>query len=99
MDATMVDVAEKWFGLKKSNKHKILVEDGVEFFKNRDENGSFFKNSNGKCLAQYDSIFIDACQTDHDDELHCPISEFRIDEMAYHVHRSIAENGGLSFLK
>uniref|UniRef100_A0A914EMD6 Spermine synthase n=1 Tax=Acrobeloides nanus TaxID=290746 RepID=A0A914EMD6_9BILA len=85
LDSIMVDVAEKWFGLKKSNRHKILVEDGVKFFKDREQNAE-----------KYDAIFVDACQTDHDDELHCPIYEFRIEDMAYHVHRSLAENGTLA---
>lgn len=37
----MVDVAEKWFGLKKSDRHKILVEDGVKFFQERTDFGRF----------------------------------------------------------
>uniref|UniRef100_A0A914BUL6 Methyltransferase domain-containing protein n=1 Tax=Acrobeloides nanus TaxID=290746 RepID=A0A914BUL6_9BILA len=70
IDPKMIEIAKKWFGLRESKTHKILVEDGVKFIQNQAQSGN-----------KFDVFFIDASHTEPGDDLNAPTYGFRSDDI------------------
>ena len=45
MDPTIVEIAEKWFGVLNNENHRTIASDGVEFVANIAKNREFYFNS------------------------------------------------------
>ncbi|VDK59536.1 unnamed protein product [Cylicostephanus goldi] len=64
-DPQMLNISQKWCGLRLDEMHRVVVEDGTEFVKNCADRGE-----------KYDVIFLDACHLDHSSMFICPAQKF-----------------------
>ncbi|EYC24154.1 hypothetical protein Y032_0014g2354 [Ancylostoma ceylanicum] len=70
IDRNMLDIALKWFGLELDNRHRVIIEDGVEYVKRTARAG-----------VKFDVIHIDACTMEENVDTNCPIDIFYTEEM------------------
>ncbi|EYC03280.1 hypothetical protein Y032_0095g2850 [Ancylostoma ceylanicum] len=81
IDPVMKKIAEKWYGFKETDMHRIIVEDGVEFIKKASD-----------IDLKYDAILLDLC-TNERKPLLCPIEPFLKDDAISNLSYNLAETG------
>ncbi|RCN28281.1 hypothetical protein ANCCAN_25975 [Ancylostoma caninum] len=81
IDPVMKRIAEKWYGFKETDMHRIIIEDGVEFIKKASDQE-----------VKYDAILLDLC-TNERKPLLCPIEPFLKDDAISNLSYNLAETG------
>ncbi|KAK5965318.1 PABS domain-containing protein, partial [Trichostrongylus colubriformis] len=79
LDALIVTVATKWFGVTETNHHHIVNQDGVEFLKNAEIKG-----------LKYDVVIVDACMSG---AVVCPVKTFRTANVMKTMKNVLKETG------
>ncbi|CAD5229005.1 unnamed protein product [Bursaphelenchus okinawaensis] len=84
IDATVVDLAKRWFGVIEDETRRTIVQDGVVAIKEAAERD-----------LKYDVVVIDAC--DEDDTLPCPAKPFLDVQLLNNVKKILSLRGCVVF--
>lgn len=82
LDPLMVSVAYKWFGVKDSDHHHVVIQDGLDFLKVATKTG-----------LEYDVIYLDACG--NDESLYCPHEIFHTTTAVRMIRKVLRRTGTL----
>ncbi|VDO66664.1 unnamed protein product [Heligmosomoides polygyrus] len=80
LDPVVVDIAKRWFGVKETNSHRIVLQDGLKFVENAAKEGK-----------RFDVVVVDAC--DEAIRAPCPADAFRNAEVAQMLRDILTDTG------
>ncbi|WKY03599.1 hypothetical protein Q1695_004949 [Nippostrongylus brasiliensis] len=81
INPVMKEIATKWFGMKETPHHRIVIQDGIEFVKKAAIKG-----------LKYDAILLDLC-VHVQRPMMCPIDEFLKNDAVQALNAITADNG------
>ncbi|KAK5981861.1 hypothetical protein GCK32_007204 [Trichostrongylus colubriformis] len=84
IEPKMVEIAHKWFDLEEDDLHRVFTMDGVEFLKEAAEKGQ-----------KFDVVHVDACDSDSDADVNCPVAVFLGKEVVKSIHKVLSNKGVL----
>uniref|UniRef100_A0A914ZVD6 Uncharacterized protein n=1 Tax=Parascaris univalens TaxID=6257 RepID=A0A914ZVD6_PARUN len=86
LEATVVEMARKYFGLQEDKTQRVFVMDGLELLQKAAKEG-----------RQFDAVYIDACPTryPYDVEIMCPVPIFLEDSNIELIRKVLRETGSL----
>lgn len=101
LDPVVVDIAKRWFGVKETNSHRIVLQDGLKFVENAAKEGRecpryFWVLSTSNTFMMYlgkrfDVVVVDAC--DEAIRAPCPADAFRNAEVAQMLRDILTDTG------
>jgi len=84
MDPVIHELARAWFGLKEDERHRVVIEDGVQFLQKTAGNDQ-----------RYDYIVLDACDNAKSIEITCPSGVFMDPTSINNMQKLLQPNGVL----
>lgn len=84
IEPKMVEIAQKWFDLEEDDLHRVYTMDGVEFLREAAEKGQ-----------KFDVVHVDACDSDSDADVNCPVAVFLEKEVVKSLHKVLSNKGVL----
>ncbi|CAJ0595774.1 unnamed protein product [Cylicocyclus nassatus] len=82
-DPVMISIAKKWYQLKESPRHKVVIDDAIHFVQDEASKGS-----------KYDVILVDVCYNKLRSVL-CPIDEFLNDTVIKQMSAILKDHGAI----
>ncbi|KAK5981860.1 hypothetical protein GCK32_007203 [Trichostrongylus colubriformis] len=84
LEEKMVEIAIKWYGLVLDSRQRVYTMDGIKFIQLALKEG-----------WKYDVVFVDACFTDINREINCPIDQFLQNEHITSLSKLITKKGAV----
>ncbi|VDM62322.1 unnamed protein product [Angiostrongylus costaricensis] len=82
LDPMMLRIARKWFDLDEDYRHRVIIDDGLNYMKSAAESG-----------IQYDVVHLDVCTTDPNAKSLCPLDVFFSEEALNVLLKLISKQG------
>ncbi|KIH42428.1 hypothetical protein ANCDUO_27587, partial [Ancylostoma duodenale] len=82
-DPIMVKIAKKWYDLQESSRHKVVIDDAVQFV-----------NKAAATERKYDVILVDVCYNKVR-KLMCPIDELLNDTVVENMNKIVKNHGAV----
>ncbi|VDM63070.1 unnamed protein product [Angiostrongylus costaricensis] len=80
LDPAMLRIAKKWYALDEDYRHRVIIDDGLNYMKCAAESG-----------IQYEVVHLDICTTDPDAKSLCPTDIFFTEEPVWVLSKLISE--------